>query len=166
MHRHKVKLYLISEKEIEIELLEGIGKGWSSDFVGLQRLEGLQWRVAGITERVASILLTLGLGTVILGGVLAYSSNPMYRVYFRPTSETIEAALTQHRLLFEQVRTSGYLGYLGMMFKLPGTVLQYLGSAATFLAVVLSGLAGRIGEIASHRYLRARPSSEFISTSS
>jgi len=163
-HGHYVTAYLISDREIKIELSEGIGKGWSAYFVPLCRLEEIQGRVTVIFSRITNALILLTAGMFVLAvAQLLSNPNPLTRVFLNPTPDKIEAALRQQRDLFEALRTSGLLGYYRAYLQTSGALptIFIIIIGLMLLSGVLSSLKEKTGELISRKFLGTQPASKF-----
>lgn len=163
VHRHYIKGYLISDKEIEIRVLDGIGRGWSARFIALHWVEDLEQRISNIIAKISKISLGLGFGMIVLALALSFQ-DPFGQILFNPTPESTEVAVSKFRHLLEIIRTSGIIGYwralLSGLFGLSG-IFSFFGFTILGLTIVLMPLIEWIGIIALHQCIGARSLSEF-----
>jgi hypothetical protein len=163
VHTHHIRAYLISEKDVTLELSTRVGKGWSAYFVSLDVLEVLQDQMARLSG-----LGILGPGILLL--ILLLSSmfqNPIFQVYLDPTDANIETALQTFQNLYEAYKVYGISGgwnldYWQIVYK----PTEFLWIAYLFLIVFWIPFSRRkgIGAFIARKRLGIRPASEFKET--
>jgi hypothetical protein len=157
VHKHVVRVYLISDEEMEVELHEGMGKGWSSDFVGISELERAQRQATAILRWGGFIAGGLGFAALIAGMLIGFQHSAT-QAMLSPTPENIEAAVSRYARYLEQLSS---LGYFRATFNYQG-VLPTLGWVLAFPGIMLVGMSEEIGRVVGQGLVKGRASSEFI----
>lgn len=159
VHSHYVRAYLISEHYIELELIKGIGKGWSANLNTASTLRNLQKLVASYLYWIINVS---GLVFALLM-LLQIFTSPILKVYLNPSPDNIETALETHRQDFELLRTYGFfsLRYLQFGFDRVGGQTFWL-FYTLFLVTMFSHRQRRsIAEWGTFKYLGIQPASKF-----
>ena len=159
VHKHYVKAYLISERGVRLDLLKGVGKGWSAYLVSFKGLREFERRVTRLLSGATVILLTL----LLVVFCFLFFNSPLLRVYFRPTPENIEAALRTYETDFEVLRTSGFfsLHYFQFAFARLGGQTFFFAYALLLAMTLFVGRQKKFGAFIAERCLRVQPKSRF-----
>jgi hypothetical protein len=129
VHKHYVTGYLISDQNLDLELLSGTGKGWSARFVSLRKAREIWRRLSSILQKVVSALLASCLLTIVPLFFLVGSDYVRIRV--NPAPSDVQLCAENCRENYERLLT---LPLLARFTRSPDEVLLALGMVQLFLA--------------------------------
>ena len=164
VHHHYVRGYLISDRGLAVQLLDRVGKGWSAQFVALERIGRLEQSAVRAVKWLGRALALLSM-LILVGSMGLSMRDARGRAGLNPTSENIQAAVAEYQESLETrqaLREAGGARWIiSWSLQQSGIAWLLCGLSVYVVGVLLMSACGRIGGIVSRRYVGARPASEF-----
>lgn len=113
-HCHYINCYLLSEHEVDLDLIEGYGKGWSTLLVSKNKISNEIYKIWKRIDRINAVvcysLYIIGLigGIMFIVSFYRHPGNKVFLAYLRPTPENVSAAIQYITEYLTILQKNGY----------------------------------------------------------
>ena len=143
VHEQLVIGRIISNKPISLDIIQGVGKGWSTRFISTSEMNRVYKNTHQVLRRAYLILISLGFLLMILSQVFQFTDLTVI-ARLQPSNENVQQALQAYQNEFHELEGAGLPRRLASALIYPLS-----SSSATFLALgfllFLSGALINIG---------------------
>jgi hypothetical protein len=155
-HKQCVKVYLITNQYFKLELVKGIGKGWSSKFISLIEVKQTKRMLRLWISWIGIFLVAIFLLSFIFHH-LTFITGYIGQAQLNPTPENIRLALQAYQERLESLQKISWIERLLLLNNPPPRWFGFAFMTLCSLYYFLARGGENIVSFLSHKYLGSQP---------
>lgn len=160
-HKQFIRVHLIADRPFALDLIKGIGRGWSTKLVSLKELIKIKLEIRLWIDRVTIFLLTFFFLALVLY-FLTFISGNIGQAQLNPTPANIQLALQEYKEQLESFQELSFTERLLLLDYPNSQKINFTVIVMLSLFYFLLWFGDTLVTLISNKYLGLQPISKYL----